>query len=270
MPKSARPVLTVSRAISLTSVVAAVLLFGSLARAADPVKKACLGDCKEQGTVCKTSAESERAAAEAAGAGAPATEKECRANAKSAFKASKKLCKAARKDCKRCCKQGGSACVRPADLPPPFATGRVTAPLDLDDEGCLSSDDDVELTTDLGVEVEVDEDTCFATWDGDVLTGSPTLHVDDGGGILAQGSPGFLQGVIRVWVDAPGIGDTFVAFDEPVEIRVELDDGSLPGSCEAVTWLEGDTYAGGPSKTGERPEVRITKIPVRADEPEEF
>src|SRR4029453_8424375 len=163
MPKRPRAALTVSRAISVIGAVAAVLLFGSLARAADPVKKACLGDCKEQGTACKTSAESEGAAAEAACAADPATERECRANAKSAFKASKKLCKAARKDCKRCCKQGGSECLRPADLPPPFATGRVTAPLDLAHEGCLSSDDDVELTTDRGIEVEVDEDTCFAT-----------------------------------------------------------------------------------------------------------
>src|SRR4029453_19569699 len=154
MPTIARPLLTVSRGISLTSVVAAVLLFGSLARAADPMKKACLGDCKEQGTACKTSAESERAAADAACAADPATERECRANAKSAFKASKKLCKAARKDCKRCCKQGGSECLRPADLPPPFATGRVTAPLDLDDEACLSSADAAALTTATGVSLD--------------------------------------------------------------------------------------------------------------------
>lgn len=249
---------------------AALLLAPSSLRAADPVRKACLADCKAEGTACKAAEVSEKAAADAACAADPATEKACRTAAKSAFKAGKKLCKATRQDCKRCCKQGGSSCVRPADLPPPFATGRGSAPLELDDEGCLPGEDDVELTTDLGIAVSLDDDTCFATWDGDVVTGSPTLRVDDAGGALAQGSPGFLQGVIRVRVDAPGIGDAFVAFDEPVEVRVELDDGSLPGTFEVVTWLEGDTYAGGPSATGERREVRVTKVAVERDGPETF
>lgn len=271
MPTLSRSVLAPSRAALLAAALATPFLLGSpAARAADPVKKACLADCKEQGTACKTAAESDRAAADAACAADPATEKECRTQAKSAFKTAKKLCKATRKDCKRCCKSGAGACIRPPDLPAPFATGRGSAPLELDDEGCLPGDEDVELTTDLGIEISLDDDTCFATWDGELVTGSRTLRVDDGGGILAQGSPGFLQGVIRVHVDAPGVGDTFVAFDEPVEVRVELDDGSLPGIFEAVTWREADSYAGGPSAAGERPELRITKVPVVRDGPETF
>jgi hypothetical protein len=92
--------------------------------------------------------------------------------------------------------------------------------------------------------------------------------VDDAGGILAQGSPGFLQGVVRIRVDAPG--GRYVAFDDDAIVRVELDDGSLPGTFEAVTWVDGDGYAAGPSDAGERPEVRITKIAVNQDGPEEF
>jgi hypothetical protein len=40
-------------AVWVTSALAAALLVGApAARAADPVKKACLGDCKEQGAAC--------------------------------------------------------------------------------------------------------------------------------------------------------------------------------------------------------------------------
>jgi hypothetical protein len=258
----------VQRALSLAVIVSAALLLAPNARAADPVKKACLGDCKQQGTACKDTATSERTLAEELCAADPATEKECRATAKGAFKAAKKACKAARKDCKRCCKEGGGACIRPDDLPPPFATGRGEQDVELDDEGCLSADDDLVFSTDLGIEVELDEDTCFVGWDGNLVTGSRSVVVDDAGGLLAQGSPGFLQGVIRILVE--GAGGDFVAFDEPAEVRVELDDGSLPGRFEAVTWLEGDTYASGPSQSGERTEVVITQIPVLADAPEEF
>ena len=253
-----------------TALSVAVLLGSPGARAADPVKKACVADCKEQGTACKDAASSAFDEAETLCAADPVTEKECRATAKGIFKASKKACRTARKECKRCCKRSGEACVRPADLPPPFATGRGSASLDLEDDGCLPGEEDVTVVTDLGVEVELDEDTCFSTWDGETVTGAPDVEVDDAGGILAQGSDGFLQGVIRVRVDGPGADDKFVAFDEPARIRVELDDGSLPGRFEALTWIEGDTYAAGPSSGGVRPELVITQIPVRRDEPEEF
>jgi hypothetical protein len=55
-----------------------------------------------------------------------------------------------------------------------------------------------------------------------------------------------------------------------MKVRVELDDGTLPGDWEVVTWVDGDTYAAGPATQGTRPEVELTLVPIRRDGPEEF
>ena len=63
----------------------ALLLAAPAAFAADPVKKACLADCKAAGTACKDAAGSARDQAQATCAADPATEKECRAAAKGVY-----------------------------------------------------------------------------------------------------------------------------------------------------------------------------------------
>jgi hypothetical protein len=240
------------------------------AQAADPARRQCLATCKASAKGCKHLAADERDASKTACALDPATQRACNKTANANFKLAATSCRTAKKACRTCCKQGGAVCARPPELPPPFATGTASADVALDPEGCLFATGDVVTSTDLGVTAELAGATCMRRWDGGTITGPTTVRIDDAGGILAQGSPGFLQGVIRLVVDAAGVGEQFVAFETPATIRVELDDGSLPGSWEAVTWAEGDTYAVGPASGGLRPEVSVTVVPIRRDGPEEF
>jgi hypothetical protein len=250
----------------------AILLTSASVRAANPAKRACFATCRQILSSCKAEATSERDAARAACPEDPAQQRACRAAAKSAFKTAKKACKSARKECKGCCKRTGAVCTvpRPSDLPSPFETGIGSTSVSLDAAGCLPGGDNVILSTDRAVVLELDDDTCFTTFDGDPVTGAVTLRVDDAGGILAQGSPGFLQGVIRLVVDASVVAGRFVALDRSMKVRVELDDGTLPGIWEAVAWVDGDTYAAGPATGGTRPEVRVTVVPIEGATVEEF
>jgi len=61
--------------------------------------------------------------------------------------------------------------VRPDNLPPPFATGTGTANIMLDDEGCLDPEENVTITSDQGISVELYEDTCFEPMNGTIPTG---------------------------------------------------------------------------------------------------
>jgi hypothetical protein len=250
----------------------ALLLVAPSARAADPARRLCFATCKQTLVACKADATSVRDVAKAACPQDRVPRRECLTAAKVAFKAARKDCKAARKACKGCCRQTGAVCTttRPDDLPPPFETGTGSANISLDGEGCLPGGDNVFVTTDRGIVLELDDDTCFATWDGERITGAVTLRIDDAEGILAQGSPGFLLGVIRLVFDGPAVAGRFVVLDRTMKVRVELDDGTLPGDWEAVAWVDGDTYAAGPATQGTRPEVRLTLVPIRRDGPEEF
>jgi hypothetical protein len=254
----------------IRAVFVGLLLVSLSAHAANPAKRLCFATCKQTLAACKADATSARDTAKAACPLDRVSRRACLTAAKVAFKAARKACKTDRKECKGCCKRTGAVCTtRPDDLPPPFETGTASADISLDSEGCLPGGNPVVVTTDRGVSVELG-DTCLATWDGERITGPVTLRIDDAGGILAQGSPGFLQGVIRLVVDAPAVAGRFVALDRPMKVRVELDDGTLPGDWEVVTWVDGATYAAGPATQGTRPEVELTLVPIRRDGPEEF
>lgn len=162
---------------------------------------------------------------------------------------------------------GNGGWIRPADLPPPFVTGAASMPVQLDADGCLDPEEDVVIETEAGVRIEIDDDTCFETLEGNPITGSQTLRLGDGGGIDRQGRQSQLQGVLHLTVD--GFDGEYIHLTEPLVYELEVQTDESVGAFELVSYLDvrDERYAFGPTDE-ERTEVTLGLIAVDPFGPE--
>jgi len=155
---------------------------------------------------------------------------------------------------------------RPPSLPAPFATGEGSASIVLDEDGCLDPEEDVVFETGEGIVVELDDDTCFETIDGEVLTGPQVVRLGDAGGIDRQGRQSHLQAVLQISLER--LENEYLYLTEPVVYTLEVQTDDSPGNYELVTYLQGEgRYAFGGTDEP-REEVTLGLVAVNPFGPE--